>query len=73
MKLKTIIGIISYFPDEEKLRENRKMRCFDLLTKLNEHFKLPIIIVAQNWTQEDLHELSKFQNQETQMKHLLLL
>lgn len=61
--LKKIIGIISYFPDEEALRENRKMRCFNLLKNLDEHFKLPIIIIAQNWTQEDLGALNKFQNQ----------
>lgn len=62
--LKKIIGIISYFPDEEALRENRKMKCFNLLKQLNEHFKLPIFIVAQNWTEEDFARLNEFNNQQ---------
>ena len=58
-----IIGIISYFPDEPELRENRRTRCFKLLNTLNEHFKLPIILVAQNWTDEELSKLNDFKNQ----------
>ena len=62
--LKKLIGMISYFPDDPDLRANRKMRCFNLLEKLNEHFKLPIMIVAQNWTNEDIEEIKKFNNQQ---------
>ena len=64
MELKKLCGIISYFPDDQALRENRKMRCFDLLGKLNEHFRLPILLVAQNWTDEDLGKLNEFTNQQ---------
>ena len=42
------IGIISYFPDDES-RSVRIDRLKKLLRQLNNHFKLPIIIVAQNW------------------------
>lgn len=63
-KLSKCIGIISYFPDEPELRENRRSRCFKLLNQLNEHFKLPIFIVTQNWSDEDINELNKFTNQQ---------
>lgn len=62
-----VCGIISYFPDEEELRNVRTERCFDLLSKLNEHFKLPIILVAQNWKDEDINTLNQFKNQQIEV------
>ena len=64
MKLNKCIGIISYFPDEPELRENRRSRCFKLLNQLNTYFRLPIILISQNWNKDDVSELLKFKNQE---------
>lgn len=47
--MKICIGIISYLPDDIKLREVRKGRLHNVISKCNELFSLPIIIVAQNW------------------------
>lgn len=47
--MKICIGIISYLPDDIKLREIRKERLHNVISKCNELFSLPIIIVAQNW------------------------
>lgn len=47
------IGIISYFPDDEPLRTNRKKAFNNFIGQLDKLFKLPIIIVAQNWRKED--------------------
>lgn len=45
-----VIGIISYFPEEEPLRTNRINRFERLLDKLKQLFKdIPITVVAQNW------------------------
>lgn len=41
------IGIVSYFPEKEPLRTNRKKAFNNLIKQLDEYFKLPIIIVAQ--------------------------
>lgn len=51
------IGIISYFPDDSKLRKIRIDKLNGLLKKCDELFGLPILIVAQNW--KDDGELSK--------------
>lgn len=42
------IGIISYFPDDNKVREERIKRFISLLSVLDQYFKLPIVIIAQN-------------------------
>lgn len=49
------IGIISYFPDDEPLRTHRKEKFKRLINTLDTFFKLPIIIIAQNWDDEDLN------------------
>lgn len=54
-ELTKCIGIISYFPSEEPKRSNRIKAFKKLLFDLNTYFKLPIIIIAQNWTDEDLN------------------
>lgn len=43
------IGIVSYLPDEPKLRAERANRLQNLIIKCNKYLKLPIIIIAQNW------------------------
>ena len=54
------IGIVSYFPEKEPLRTNRKKAFNNLIKQLDEYFKLPIIIVAQCWSPEDFNiEYSK--------------
>lgn len=47
--MKICIGITSYLPDDSDSRQVRIDRLKKLLKQLNNHFKLPIIIVAQNW------------------------
>lgn len=43
------IGIISYLPDEQNLRNQRLNRLINLLKQCDEFFKLPILLVAQNF------------------------
>lgn len=43
------IGIISYLPDEQNLRDKRLNRLINLLKQCDEFFKLPILLVAQNF------------------------
>ena len=61
-KLNAVTGIISYFPDD--IREQRRQRLRDLLEQLNKLFKLPIIIIAQNWLEEDLKIFDGLKNQQ---------
>lgn len=42
------IGIISYFPDDKRVRKIRIDKLNKLLLRCDELFGLPIIIVAQN-------------------------
>ncbi len=54
------IGIISYLPDDGHLRKIRVDKLNKLLSKCDELFSLPIIIIAQNWKDDvDLPKLSK--------------
>ena len=56
MKLKKLIGIISYLPDDEKIRKLR----FELLLWLLQscyRFNCDILIVAQNYHEEELEKL----------------
>lgn len=52
--LSKCIGIISYFPNGP-LRDIRKENFNNLIKTLNDYFKLPIIIIAQNWKEEDFN------------------
>jgi len=47
--MRKCIGIISYFPNDLKVRDERIKRFKKLLSVLDKYFKLPIAIVAQNW------------------------
>lgn len=48
------IGIISYFPKNLEHRKIRKERFNKLIQTLDAYFKLPIVIIAQNWDDEDI-------------------
>lgn len=50
--MKTVIGIISYLPDDSEKRNKRLSLFFNLLSDCRRIFNLPIIIVAQNWNAE---------------------
>lgn len=50
--MKICIGIISYLPDDAKKREARVDKLYKLIEACNDIFKLPFIIVAQNWKGE---------------------
>lgn len=52
--MKKVIGIISYLPEDKKLRQFRQTKLELLLTQCNSLFSLPIIIVAQNWTGQEV-------------------
>ena len=47
--MKICIGIISYLPDDSKIRFNRLEKLKILISNCNKIFNLPIIIIAQNW------------------------
>lgn len=53
--MKICIGIISYLPDEEESRKVRVQRLKKLLNRLDSNFKdLPILIIAQNWKEDEI-------------------
>ena len=52
------IGIISYLPDDNKLRNIRLFKLNGLLKRCDELFNLPIIIIAQNWKETELVRIS---------------
>ena len=53
--MKTCIGIISWLPDDEKVREVRLKRLKSLITKCRLNMgDLHIFIVAQNWKEHDI-------------------
>lgn len=52
--MKICIGIISYFPEKIKIRNNRLCKLIKLIEKCNELFDLPIYIIAQNWKDLDI-------------------
>ena len=51
-KLSKVIGIISYLPDNEEIRQHRFNLVINLVLKCQSLFKLPIMIIAQNWPPE---------------------
>lgn len=52
--LSKCFAIISWLPDEEPKRTNRRNKFLKLLAQLNQYFSYPIVIVAQNQKPEDL-------------------
>ena len=56
-----VIGIISYLPEDEKIRGHRFSKLCSLLSSCNYIFStIPIIIIAQNWKPENLNKLKGF-------------
>lgn len=55
--MKICVGIISYLPDKEDIRKRRFEKLKKLINNLDYFFDLPILIVAQNWSEEDVNEI----------------
>ena len=53
------IGIISYLPDAPKVRKARFTRLLSLLAQCDRLFHLPVIIIAQNYTDAEIKNLGK--------------
>ena len=51
--MKKVIGIVSYLPDDECIRQERKDKLKYLIYKCELYFQLPFIIIAQNWNEDD--------------------
>lgn len=51
------IGIISYLPSDESVRKKRLTKLNNLLIQCDNLFKLPIVIIAQNWENVKLSKL----------------
>lgn len=49
------IGIVSYLPDDKEIRRVRSQRVTNLVKDLDTYFKLPIILVSQNYQDFSLH------------------
>lgn len=47
--MKIVIGIISYLPDNEMVRETRGKLLKNLIRQCDYLFNIPILIIAQNW------------------------
>lgn len=56
--VKKLIGIISYLPDDQNIRVPRFSNLLKLLSECFK-FELPIMIIAQNWGQEEIKHLQK--------------
>ena len=54
MNVNICIGIISYLPDNKEAREVRIKRLNNLLKTINATFKLPVLIIAQNWKDNEI-------------------
>lgn len=50
--MNAVIGIISYLPDNDEIKNKRFKLLVNLLTSCHKLFDLPIIIIAQNWESE---------------------
>ena len=55
-QLKAVMGIISYLPDDPKLRLLRANRLNELIQQIDRIFNIPIMIIAQNWAGVSLQE-----------------
>ena len=60
--MKPLIGIISYLPNDKEIRA-RRLHCLEeLIRDCNRIFNLPIYIVIQNYTDEDIKKVASFNN-----------
>ena len=57
-----VIGIISYLPDDEHIRELRFQKLNKLIVSCNQLLKLPIHIIIQNYKEEEISHLSEYKN-----------
>jgi len=55
--MEKVIGIISYLPDDEKVRKARKELLSKLINKCDYLFDIPIFIIAQNWRKADENDI----------------
>lgn len=60
-KLSKCIGIVSYLPDNLEIRNHRKNKLLNLIFRCNYLFNLPIIIIAQNYSDSD-NDIIEFKN-----------
>ena len=60
--IRKVIGIISYLPDNRKTRSNRFTKLNQLISKCNELFNLPILIIAQNYNKAEIDSISSVKN-----------
>ena len=67
--MRICIGIISYLPDDNDKRNNRRSKLLKLINTCNTLFNLPIIVVAQNWKDTNLNSYSSLYNVKNVMLH----
>ncbi len=60
--MQKVIGIISYLPDDKRIRENRLFYLYKLISTSNTLFNLPIYIVIQNYNEQEIANLKKYTN-----------
>ena len=61
--LSKVIGIISYLPDNDNIRQNRKVKLDKLIADCNRLFNLPIMLIAQNYREDELwYYINKYKN-----------
>lgn len=56
--MKICIGIISYLPDNQDIKLKRLSKLNNLISSCDRLFKLPIIIISQNWNEVKLNKLN---------------
>lgn len=60
---RSVIGIISYLPDDKRIRKSRFLKLANLVLQCNYIFNnLPIMIIAQNWNEKELSAYSNTKN-----------
>ena len=59
--MEAVIGIISYFPDSP-VRQARYANFLTLINKCNTYLNLPILVIAQNYTESEISEISSQNN-----------
>lgn len=59
--IKKVIGIISWLPDKTESRSRRFNKLKKLIQTCNSLFHLPIMIIAQNWTEIELNQIQNVQ------------
>ena len=60
--MKILIGIISYLPKDSNVRKHRLDTLVKLIHRCNYLFRLPIYVVIQNYTSDDVKLISSIKN-----------